>query len=192
MIQYFVFIGAFVQLVGTIIYIKKIVKGDVKPNKVTWFLWFLAPSIGVSAALSKGVGLSVVPVFMSGFGPLLIFIASFVNKNSYYKIGQFDYFCGFFSIVALFFWWITKDPAIAIAFALMSDIFAAIPTLIKSLKYPQTESVEVYFAGLFNSLTCFSAIRVWNFVELAFPIYLVLVNLLSIIFILRATSKNNK
>jgi hypothetical protein len=77
-------------------------------------------------------------------GPLLVFAISFVNRKSYWKLEKFDYICGACSLLALLLWRITKDPIIAIWFAIASDGSAAIPTIIKSWRYPDTESVEVY------------------------------------------------
>ncbi len=82
MLQYVVLIGAGVGFVGTYAYIRETIRGRTKPNKITWLMWSVAPLIGTAAALSDGVRWAVLPVFMSGFGPLLIFIASFVNSKS--------------------------------------------------------------------------------------------------------------
>ncbi len=184
-IQYLVFVGAVVQLWGVFSYIKETIKGNTKPNRVTWLLWSTSPLIATFAALSDGVKLSVLPVFMSGFGPLLVLISSFVNKKSYWKLEKLDYLCGSFSVLALVLWTITKEPIVAIAFAIASDGFAAIPTIIKSWKFPETETVDAYTTGLFNTLTSFAAIKTWNFAEIAFPIYLVVVNSSLIISVLR-------
>lgn len=114
---------------------------------------------------------------MSGFGPLLVFIASFVNKNSYWKLERFDYVCGLLSLLALVLWWLTRIPDIAIIFAIASDGFAATPTLIKAWKYPETENAGPFTAGLFNSLTSFAAISAWTFAAYAFPTYLVIIDI---------------
>lgn len=179
--QYLVFIGAAVQLLGIFSYIKETLRGNTKPNKVTWLMWSVAPLIATFAALADGVGWSVLPVFMAGFGPLLVFIASFVNKNSYWKLETFDYLCGFCSVLALVLWGITKEPVIAIVFAIASDGFAAIPTLVKSWKYPETETAVAYTTGLFSALTSFTAIKIWNFSSYAFPAYLVIAETLFIL-----------
>ncbi len=175
-IQYLVIIGAIVQLAGVFSYIRETLRGNTKPNKVTWLLWTVAPLIAAFAAFSDGVRWAVLPVFMSGFGPLLVLIASFVNKKSYWRLERFDYLCGLCSVLALVLWGITKEPVIAIIFAIASDGFAAVPTLIKSWKYPETETADAYIGGLFNSLTSFAAIKMWNFAAVAFPIYLVMIN----------------
>lgn len=178
MIQYLVVVGAVVQLVGIASYIRATVRGETKPNRVSWLLWSIAPMIATAAALSDHVTWAVLPVFMSGFGPLLVFIASFANKNSYWKLERFDYWCGVFSLIALILWMITKNPLVAIIFAIMSDLLAGIPTLIKAWARPETERSEPYVAGVFNSATSFAAIRVWTFSSYGFAAYLVVMNIL--------------
>lgn len=180
MFQYLVILGAAVQLLGIFSYIKETLKGNTKPNRVSWLMWFVASTIATVAALFDGVRWAVLPVFISGFGPLLVFLASFINPNAYWKLEIFDYFCGFCSLLALVLWGITKEPAVAILFAIISDLFAGIPTIIKAWKHPETETVAAFNAGLFNALTSFAAIKVWNFSALAFPIYLVVINILFI------------
>ena len=184
-IKYLVFVGAIVQIYGVFSYIKETIKGKTKPNRVTWLLWSVAPLIATAAAVNTGVRMSAIPVFMSGFGPLLVFLASFFNKKSYWKLQKFDYLCGGCSILALVLWGITKEPMVAIIFAIGSDGLAGLPTLVKSWNHPETESVEAYSTGLFNSLTSFAAITVWNFAALAFPIYLVIINFLLMMAVLR-------
>jgi len=186
MLQYLVFVGAIISLVfGVLPYIKDTLKGKTKPNRVTWLIWAIAPLIATFAAIADGVGWSVVPVFMAGFGSLLIFAVSFVNKNSYWKLEIFDYFCGFCSLLALAFWAITKEPVVAIVLAIVSDGFATVPTLMKSWKHPETETLNAYTAPLFGILTGFTAIKTWNFSSLAFPIYLLIISILIIFAILR-------
>lgn len=140
-------------------------------------MWAVAPIIATFAAFTDGVRWSVLPVFMAGFGPLLVFIASFLNPNAYWKLERFDYLCGIYSLLALILWGITKEPNIAIVFAILSDGFASVPTLIKMWKYPETETVSPFTAGLFSALTSFTAITIWGFSAYAFPAYLVIINI---------------
>jgi hypothetical protein len=180
MLQYLVILGAFAQLIGISFYIKSVVKGNVKPNRLTWFLWSIAPIIATFAAISKGVSWAVLPTFMAGFGPFLVFLASFVNKKSYWKLGKVDYLCGVFSILALILWYITKEANVAIVFTILSDLTAGLPTLIKAWREPESETAAPFITGLFSTLTTFFAITMWQFAELAFPIYLILFNIVII------------
>ena len=173
MIQYIVIIGAAAQLAGTFFYIKEMFAGRAKPNRITWFLWSVAPLIASAAAFSEGVRWAVLPVLMSGFGPLLILIASFFGKKSYWRLEPFDYFCGGCSILAIFLWRITGEPNLAIGLAIVGDAFAAAPTIIKSWRQPETESSIAYLTGLISAFSSFFAVTAINFSELAFPIYLI-------------------
>jgi len=174
--QYMVLLWVVAQLYGIFFYIKATIKGETKPNRVSWLMRSIAPLIASGAALSDGVRRAALPVFMSGFWPLLIFLSTFVNRKSYRKLEKFDYICGACSILALVLRWITKEPMVAIWFAIASDGFAAVPTIIKSLKHPHTESAIAYTTWLFNALTSFFAMRTFGAAELAFPIYLVFVD----------------
>lgn len=187
--QYVVVLWAVVNLTWVFFYIKSTIKGDTKPNRVTWLMRSIAPLIASVAAFSDWVRRAVLPVFMSGFAPLLVFISSFFNKKSYRKLWKFDYICGFFSLLALILWYITKNPMIAIVFAIISDWSAALPTIIKSLKDPKSESAIAFITWFFNAFTSFFAIKSFWFSEIAFPLYLCVLNILLITIILRWKSK---
>lgn len=183
--KYLVLFGVALQFVGVFSYIRSILRGETKPNKVTWFMWSVAPLIATVAALNKGVEWAAIPVFMSGFGPFLIFIGSFFNPQAYWKLGVFDYLCGVFSLLALVLWWITKESNIAIALAIMSDGAAALPTLKKAWAHPESETAAPFVTGLFGAFTGIITIPVWVFPQYAFPAYLMCMNTLLIFSICR-------
>lgn len=178
MIQYLVLLGALVNLTGTFAYLKDTLLGKTKPNRISWLMWTIAPFIATVAAISDGVRWAILPTFMAGFCPLLVLIASFINKKAYWKLEKFDYLCGLFSALALIFWIITKDPIVAIIFAIASDAFASVPTLTKAWKHPETETGISYVASMFSALTSFAAIKVWSFSGYGFGLYLVIINFL--------------
>ncbi|MCU0652748.1 MAG: hypothetical protein MUD10_00620 [Candidatus Pacebacteria bacterium] len=172
MLQYLVIVGAAAEIFGVLAYIRATLRGTTKPNRVSWFMWSLGSFVAAAAAFADGVGWAAIPVFMSGVGPFLVFMASFANKNAYWKLGKFDYLCGLFSVLALALWAATREAAVAVLFAIISDIFACVPTIAKAWKHPETESGITHIATLFNGLTSFAAIKAWNFTSYAFPVYL--------------------
>lgn len=173
MLEYLVLLTLPIAVFGISVYLKDTITGEAKPNKISWLMWAVAPLIATVAALSKGVTWAVIPIFMSGFGPLCIFVASFFSKKAYWKLTHFDYLCGFFSVLALVLWAITKEANVAIIFAIISDAFAAVPTLKKIWTNPETEPVLPYWTGMISAVTTFAAIRYWVFPEYAFAVYLV-------------------
>lgn len=175
--EFIIVIGAFIGLLGISAYVKNTIKGNTKPNRVTWLLWSVAPLIATFASLSDGVTWGVLPTFMSGFGPLLVFISSFINKKSYWKLTKLDYFCGALSVFALILWLVTNEPNLAIILAILSDGLAALPTIIKSYKDPFSETITPYLIGGIYNTTAFLFVKNWEFTEFGFSSYIILVNI---------------
>ncbi len=178
MLEYLVIIAAVASTLAALVYIRSMFTGRTRPNRVTWLMWAIAPLIAATAALSNGVGWAVLPVFMAGFSPLMIFTASFFAKKAYWKPSNFDYVCGALSVFALFMWWLTKDPNVAIVFAISSDALASIPTITKARSNPETESIWPYIVGVFGAASSLVVATFWTFSAYAFPSYLIITNIL--------------
>jgi len=179
----FVILGAVIGFAGSLSYIVATIKGKTKPNRVSWFLWALAPLIAFIAEMKQGVGIQSLMTFMVGFGPLLVFLASFINKKAEWKISRLDWFCGFLSLAGLFLWYITKVGNIAIIFAILADGFAAVPTIIKSYHFPETENWHVFLTSIINAGITLLTIKTWNFAHYGFPIYILIICLILFILI---------
>ncbi len=180
-----IYIGVLVNFIGIFYYIRTIFSSGTKPNLISWFIWMLAPFVGVFLQLKAGAGLSVLPVFMAGFGPLLVIIFSLFKKNVFWKVTKLDMLCGAFSLFALVLYVFTSNFGISILFAILSDGLAAIPTIVKSWKFPETESGSTYFSGMFSNILALLIIRNWVFTIYSFNIYFVLVNLIIVFAIYR-------
>ena len=178
MLEYLVFVAAAATLLASFVYVRSMFRGCAKPNRVSWLMWSIAPFIGAVAAVSNGVGWAVLPVFMSGLSPFIILVSSFVTKKAFWKLSSFDYACGAVSGLALVLWYVSKDPNVAIAFAIAADGLASVPTVTKAWVHPESESVWPYAVGVFSPLTSFGAATVWTFSALAFPTYLTAINIL--------------
>jgi len=152
-------------------------------------MWSVAPLIATAAALAKGVRWAVLPVFMSGFCPLLVFLSSFVNRQGQWALKRRDYACGAFSVMALILWLLTRQPDIAIVFAIASDALAALPTLAKARSHPGTETGLAYLLAFGSAATSFAAVRNWTFAEWAFPLYLVALNATIFLVVVRGKSR---
>ena len=188
----FVFLGLLLNALASIGYIVETLKGRVKPNRVTFFLWALAPLIAFGAEINEGVGLQSLMTFMVGFSPLLIFLASFVNKKAYWKISKLDWLYGGLSILGLVIWLITRDGNLAILFSILSDGFAAMPTVIKSYHHPETEDYRLYLLAAISAVIILLTIDDWTFAHYAFPAYILIICSIISAFILLGHHKNSK
>jgi hypothetical protein len=185
-VHWLVIISAFISISGSVSYIRDTINGKTKPNRISWSMWAFAPLIGTVAALSAGADpWATTRIFLAGFIPLLVFAASFVNKQSYWQLTVFDFMCGFLSLAALLAWLVFRSTDIAILFAAMGDGFAALPTIIKAWKHPETESGMIFIASLISVLLVLPSIPAWNIQNSAFQIYLLAVNSFLILAIYR-------
>jgi len=178
----FVFIGIALNFGGSIDYFFSTLKGRVKPNKVTWFLWSLAPLIAFFSQLSQGVGAEAWMTFSVGAIPLFIFIASFFNQKSYWKLKSFDLFCGGLSLLGLFLWQLTRVGNIALLFSIMADFLAGLPTMVKAFYYPETEKPLPYLTAALNGFITLLTIESWKIENYAFSLYIAVA--MSILYIL--------
>ncbi len=174
--QNFVFVGTLIGVVGAVAYLIDVVKGKIRPNRVSFLLWSIAPFIAFAAQIKQGVGLESLMTFSTGFLPFLTFGASFVNKKAEWKVTSFDLVCGFLSIVGLILWLITKVGNIAIFFSIVADGLAAVPTIVKSYKYPDTELAWPWLATVFGVVLTLLTIKELTFANSGFIVYILLVN----------------
>lgn len=174
----FVILGALFNIVGSSGYAYLTLKGKVKPNRVTFLLWALAPLVAFAAEINEGVGLRSLMTFMVGFGPAIVLLASFANDKSYWRLRKFDYICGGLSFIGLLFWGMTGEGNLAIIFAILADGLAALPTIRKSLIAPQTENWYLYFLGAASAVITLLTIDDWSLANYGFPVYILIVCLI--------------
>lgn len=179
----FVLLGLLFNIVGGLDYFIKTLQGKVKPNRVTWFLWALVPFIAYFSEISQGVGLQSLLTFMVGFNPLIIFVASFINKNSVWEIKRLDIICAVLSFFGLLFWMVTKVGNYAIIFSILADAFAGIPTIIKSYRIPESEDYKIFMFGMLSALITLLTIKQWNLANYGFPLYIFSINILLVMLI---------
>lgn len=181
-----VIVSAGISIFGATAYIRDTLAGKTKPNRVSWSMWALAPLIGTGAALAGGADpWATLRIFLAGFLPLLIFLTSFANRQSYWKLSSADILCGLCSLAAIATWIITDNPRLAILLAAIADGFALIPTLIKAWHFPETETGTTYLASLIATLLVIPSIPAWTIENTAFQIYLIIANTALIIAVYR-------
>lgn len=186
----FVYLGLIITFLGSAGYFIKTIQGKAKPNRVTWFLWGVVPLIAFAAQLDQVEGPQKLLTLFVGLDPLLIFFASFVNKKAYWKIDKRDYLFGGLSILGLILWLTTGVGNIAILFSILSDLLAAIPTVIKSFRDPESESAFGFVAPGIASVITLLTIKEWNFATYGFPLYIFLICFVLSFLILSKIGKN--
>ena len=179
----FAILGSFIVVLGGLSYLIDTIKGKVKPNKVTYVCWSIAPLIAFFAEIRQGVGIQSLVTFMFGFIPLLIFLSSFINKEADWKLNKFDLVCGSFSLFGLLLWYITKSGNIAILLSIFADFLASFPTIVKSFNFPETENAWPYGASVISVILTVFTLKHWNFSNIGFLFYISIISLVIYILI---------
>lgn len=179
----FVIVGAVINMLGIASYVVDTIKGRVRPNRVTWFLWTLAPLVAFSAEVQHGVGLTALLTFTVGFGPLCVLVASFVARGAPWKLTKLDACCGILSIAGLALWQLTGSGSLAILCSILADGLAAVPTVAKSFKEPESESWPAFLTFGISALITLLALRTWDFAHVAFPLYIFILYVLLVVLV---------
>jgi hypothetical protein len=176
--QNWIIVGTLISAVGSMAYLIETVKGKIKPNRVSFLLWSIAPFIAFAAQIKQGVGLESLMTFSTGFLPLLILGASFVNKKAEWKLTRFDLICGALSILGLILWLITKVGNVAIFFSIVADGLAAIPTIIKAYKYPDTELAWPWLTTSIGIVLTLGTLKEFSFTNSSFITYIFIIDII--------------
>ncbi|MBT6883314.1 MAG: hypothetical protein HOA30_04560 [Rhodospirillaceae bacterium] len=177
MLTYFVIFAAVIQLIGGVAYVRDTLAGRARPNRVSWILWAATPIIGTGIILLEGTqSWAVLPIFMSGFIPLMVLTGSFFNTHAYWKLGTFDYVCAALGGLALTAWLLADQPVMALVLLVATDGFAALPTIRKAWTHPETETGAPFIAALFGGFAALVSVQDWVILEYAFPVYLFGIN----------------
>ncbi len=172
----FVFLAAALNMLGAASYLIGTVRGTVSPNRVTWFIWAAAPLIAFAAMMQEGVGLPALMTFMVGFNPLLIFLASFINKHAVWRLGRLDIICGLLSLAGLGLWFVTREGDVAIVFGIFADALAAVPTIVKAYREPSTEDPKLYLLSSMSAGITMLTLKTWDVATAGFPGYILAVS----------------
>jgi hypothetical protein len=172
--------GAFVQFfLGSLAYVRNTLKGRSKPNRMTFLIWAAGPFIGVAAGIVAGAAWwALLPVFIAGLGPFAIFLASFKHPAATWKLGALDYACGALAVLALVLWGLTTNPITAIVLSILADALASLPAVLKSWRYPETETGFTYFVALCNVSLGLLLAPSYAFSQVGFLIYLFIADLI--------------
>lgn len=184
--HWLVVLSSIIGLFGAFAYIRNTIAGKTKPNLVSWSMWAFAPLVGVGAAFSIGADVWVTArIFLAGFIPLLVISTVWARPQSYWKLTTFDFLCGACSLIALGAWLIVDLPRFAVLLAAIGDGFAAMPTIRKAWRFPETETGTTFIASFISVLLTLPSIPTWNVENAAFPIYLIIVNTILVVAIYR-------
>lgn len=188
----FIFVAAAMRLVGGASYLRATIKGVAKPYPLSWLLWGITPMIAFAAELRAGVGLSALVTLALGVSPLLVFIVAMIKNHRSFTVDLLNGLCCLVAIVGIVLWYVTDEPILAISFSIAADICSAVPTVRKIFRLPYSEYVPSYLISVGSMVITLLAVQQWSFVAVAFPVYVLVINLLIVALIFNVRKQQRR
>lgn len=179
----FIIISSLLALISPIIYAKAILKGDAKPHRTTRLVLLLITSLSTLSLFAQGNTVAIWLAGVSTLQSILIF-----GLSIKYGMGGWeksDLVCLAIASGGIILWKITDNPVLALYASIAADFAGMIPALIKTYKFPETEVWTFYLLDVFAALFSLLAIKVWTMQETSYPGYIMIINLIMIILIVR-------
>lgn len=154
-------------------YMRDILYGNTRPNVISWGIWTVLEVIAVFAQISAGASYSLIVLLAVTFNTALITILACVGYG-HREYGRTDFICFAFALAALALWYFTGSPTLAIVFTIIADVFAAVPTIVKSYRDPGSEHLPAWSLIAVGSVCGIFASSIFNIANLAYPVYLFL------------------
>jgi hypothetical protein len=151
-------------------YIIDVARGKTHPNVVTWLTWSILNLINTATTWSAGQYQTAIVGAFTAAATLCIVVMGFKHGVKRYTI--FDYACQGLAILGIVAWQLTSQPALGLAIALAVDIIGGLPTLRHAWIAPFAETWQSFAIGALSGIPTFFAISAYNFVSLAFPVWI--------------------
>ena len=168
-------ISGALAVAAVIPYVKDILHGSTRPNIVSWGLWVLLLLISIFAQISAGASWSLVFLIGDLVGTSLILVLCLVGYG-YQEYGWLEGVCLLLAVIAIVSWQLTRQPLLAIIFAIIADLMASIPTVVKAYRDPRSEHPASWFVVVLAAALGLLSTTIVNPANLIFPAYVLLIN----------------
>jgi len=164
-------------------YIVDIFRNKTKPHVFSWLVWAIVTILAFVVQWQKGGGPGSWTTGVTGILTIFIAIIS-LNKGSR-DITKLDVVIFIGALLAIIPWMMTKDPTTSIVILTLIDILAFIPTIRKTAKDPQSETLISYILHAVRHSLSIVALANYNLATYIFPTSLALMNIIVILVILK-------
>jgi hypothetical protein len=183
----FLVTSALLPLGSAIVYIKSILGGQTRPHRTTRFVILVITLLTTSSLWAQHDRVAIWLSLVSTIQAIAIFFLSF--KHGMGGSRRTDIACLVLAGLGVIIWQATDNPALGLFCAIGADFVGMVPTIIKTYQYPWTEIASFYvldtIAAGFNLL----ALTTWTPEATAFPLYILFINGLIALLVIRPQAR---
>ena len=173
---YFLPAAMALRMAGEARYVAAVLRGQARPNPVSWFCWALAPVVAFAAQLSHGLRPTEWMTLVIAIGPIAVVVAAAIKGGVRSRVSALDLACGAVSLAGLAAWLVTSRPAVAILFSIVADLVAAVPTFRNAYRRPMDECAPTYLMSTVAMAITLLTVHRWTFGQVVLPAYILAVN----------------
>jgi hypothetical protein len=168
--------GALLSLCANGYYVAAIIRGSVRPMRITWLIWLLIGVLGFTSTRQGGAGPGA---YVAGSYVVIYAIVCVLAFTGYGKPGgrRYDLLLGLAAVVALALLAFGKlSPTVGALTAVVADFLAIWPTLRETQRQPETEDLGVWIADTVAAALGLLAVMELTVAAVVYPAYLVMSN----------------
>ena len=155
-------------------YINDIIAGRVVPARSTRIMFLVLLSLALFQQHDLGSRWGLLFIVGEFAVSIAVFIASI--KYGIGGVSRTDIICYSLLFFDVIFWTITRNSLLGIHITILADLIAVFPTILKTIRFPKSETPLFFWLGGFCALLAMFAEPEFTYSHIAFPLYLALVN----------------
>ena len=173
-----------------IIGVKSIIKGNFRPQRMSWFLMVLIMILACGTLWAQGDRNAFWLALAICLTNLVIFVLSI--KKGLGGTSKLDIVVLCMVIISLFIWYTTKNPLLGLIMSMITDLIALLPTLIKAWNLPETEERRIWIMGIISSFLNIISLSPIVVEKVIFPLFVLVINIIMVlIIVLRSKIKRH-
>jgi hypothetical protein len=183
MANIFICISTILAFISPLVYAKAILKGEARPHRTTRLVLLIITSLSTISLYCQGNTVAIWLAGVSTVQSIIVFILSIkYGMGGWAKV---DIAALIIALAGIMLWQVTNNPVIALYFAIGADFTGMVPAIIKTYKFPHTEIVMFFLLDVFAAIFNLFAMKQWTIEEIAYPFYIMAINLVMVILIIR-------
>jgi hypothetical protein len=168
------YLSGVLLLLAAIPYFRDIFRGAAKPQRTSWFIWVLLGVIAFFSQYAKGASYSLILTGIQVLTDLSIFLLAIKYGAGGFERKDKIAIAGV--ALSLLLWYLTNEPAVALFMVIFIDLIGAVLTIMKSYEHPATETSAIWILTGLSGIFALISVGQLNWVLLAFPLYIVVIN----------------
>lgn len=179
----FIAISSTLALISPLVYSRAILRGEARPHRTTRLVLLLITSLTTASLFAQHDRVAIWLAGVSTLQSILIFILSLK-----YGMGGWtktDLACLAIALFGILLWKTTENPTLALYSAIAADFTGMVPAIIKTYRWPNTEVWSFFLLDVFAAGFSLLALNRWTLQEYSYPMYILLINLVMVLLIIR-------